>query len=205
MDGFLSPKAGLGTDIKLGGKDLQETVTDKCFKKNRYITGNFWSSSHPRQPDLQFVELHPMILAAVGANTSRLFLERLSHPLSLERNSCCPWVPQEVSLRALYLSPKHRAVLREVALCSNPQKTCPERCHSAGKRGINAFAEKLHNQAGETKTPRRWRKVSSSPLVSIVNSPGKEWSAREKAAVGPTPAIGHPPPFPRLATFHIGF
>lgn len=30
MDGFLSPKAGLGTDINLGGKDPQEAVMDKC-------------------------------------------------------------------------------------------------------------------------------------------------------------------------------
>ena len=101
----------------------------------------------------------------------------------------------------LYFSQKHRAVLQEAALCSIPQETWPERCHSAGKQDINVFVRKAAELGWGKQTPGRWRKVSSSPLASFDTSPSKEWRARDEAAVGPPPAIG----LPSLDIFHIGF
>lgn len=164
MDEFLSPKARLGTDIKLSGKDLHKRATGTGLKIQRNIPGNCWSISHPRQPDLQLVELPPPVFTAVSANTRWLFLETLSHPPSLERNSCCPCPSEEVSFQELYLSQEYHTVLWEVALCFDPQETCPERCHSVGQQKclcLESCRIRLKKQ-----TPGRCRKIPSSPQKS---------------------------------------
>lgn len=57
----------------------------------------------------------------------------------------CPWkhqdIPQEsFAPSSLFMSKALCCSLggsQSPALCSDPLQTCPERCHSAGKRGIN--------------------------------------------------------------------
>lgn len=117
--GFFLPRLVRAQTLSQLGKICKRQSWTNA-QKYKYITGNFWSSSHPEQPDLQFVELHLTILMVVSANTCQLFLETLSHPPGLERNSCCPCHP---SPRRIFS--KHFIYLRSIMLFSGRLPSAP--------------------------------------------------------------------------------